>query len=330
MATQKASSAVSTRPRRLHGRDSELARVITMVAEEQRVTLMGLPGTGKTALLHAAIRSLRGQFEVVWLVPGAQPETASRSLLVADLSEDDADEVAALTAAVDRHKGPVLCASSAALGVTAEQVVTVPSLGAPTTVDSLEDHPAVALWLERVRDALGDGYTTTPSERRALMSLLQQVDGLPAAVVTSAELFSALTLTEQVEHLGTDDDPLGKRLSKLFDRNWNALADHQRDVLLSALVMGGTSAAEVRAEIGGGASETVLALQQRGLLRRGATGRLQVSPTCRAVATPPRRSRNPGPHVRGLRAEFARPARARAHSNGCSRGRSRCSRRSVE
>ncbi len=279
MSARKVESAVSVRARPLHGRDSELARVMALVTEGERVTLTGLPGVGKTALLNSAIRALRAQFEVQWLVPGAPlPQRGTGRLLVADVSRADAVEVPALTAAVEGWAGPALVAASTALGVSAERVVTLLGLGAPANVDGLEGHPAAALWLEHVRDSAGDGYALPPSERGALKSLLEQVDGLPAAVVISAELFSALSLTEQLEQLRTDDDPLGLRLSKLFVAAWKVLSNDQQAIMLSALVMSGTSLAEVRSQLGAGASEDLLALQQRGLLRRGKAERLQLPP----------------------------------------------------
>ena len=274
----KSESGLALAPRSLFGRDAELARIGALVAAGERVTIVGLPGAGKTALVNAAVRALRGSFDLVWDMPGrrlARPDVPS--LLVADLSQRARAEVDSLSSTIEDWHGPVLAAAGAALGLRSERVVPAGSLGAPKDMSALQGHPAAQLWRAAVRAARSDTFPLSTAKDAQLFALLQRLDGFPAAVVISADLYPACSLAEQLDLLGTTRDPIGLRLARLFRRDWEQLCDARRSLLLHALAGGGIGVGHPQICHNPAAIEHVVDLHQRGLLRRRPGKSLQLS-----------------------------------------------------
>ncbi len=265
----KRESGVALRPRNLLGRDAALARIGALLVAGERVTVVGLPGAGKTALVNAAVRDLQGSFQPVWDMPGrrlAQP--TEPSLLVADVSRRAQVEVDALSSIIDEWHGPVLVAGPTALGTRSERVVPLSSLGAPEEFSALASHPAARLWRATVRAARSDTFPLSTAKDAQLLALLQRLDGFPAAVVISADLYPACSLAEQLGLLGTIWDPIGLRLARLFRRDWEQLCDARRSLLLHALAGDGIAVGHPQICHSPATIEHVVDLHQRGFLRR--------------------------------------------------------------
>ncbi len=200
------------------------------------------------------------------------------ALLLADCDSGDTTETEALAAAMEDWGGAALVTSLTALGAPCERVLFVGGLEAPGKSSAAPGHPAFQLWLDHARRLRGDSFDLNPDEAGELCLLLEAVGGLPAAVVASATLHSVLSLQEQLRRLGTREDPIGKRLARIFQPAWKQLSvPQQRLVAVTA-----AAANALPPEAAGGSYadvlEDVLCLQQRGLMRRNVMASLALAP----------------------------------------------------
>jgi predicted ATPase/DNA-binding XRE family transcriptional regulator len=205
-------------PTRLHGREQDVAELVRLIAEERLVTLTGPGGVGKTRLAAAVSDALAGHYPdgVVRIslanltqaasvmavvgralgVAGSDgPETydavaahlqPASMLLVLDNFEhllSAAPDVGRLIAQCPRLT--VLTTSRSPLRVRAEHEYAVQPLDLPTTmtdtVEQLEESPAGALVLDRMR-AVAGAAPLSNDDVRALTELCHRLAGLPLAL----------------------------------------------------------------------------------------------------------------------------------------------------
>lgn len=210
-------------PRPLVGRDTELARLRALLAEERLVTVVGLGGTGKTRLAVAAGEALLGAFQGgVWLVAlaGVRDPTALLGAIAAVVGRADGEGLTAVEAVAQRlrarpallvldnfeqlveaaplvasllEQAPdlrVLVTSQRPLRVSAEHVFELAPLG-------IAD--AVALFRERAA-AIAPGFR--PDEHRAAIAeICRRLDGMPLAVELAAARVTVLEPDALLERL---------------------------------------------------------------------------------------------------------------------------------
>ena len=202
------------------------------------VTLTGPGGTGKTRLAIEVAAELADQFEdgvaFVDLAPVVDPDrlasTIAAAVGVADSGERLLDDlkrflqprallllldnfeqivtaaplVADLLAACPRLT--VLVTSRAALQVRGEYELEVPPLAIPdlehlVSAASLQEHGAVALFVERAQAVRAD-FALTAENARAVATICARLDGLPLALELAAartRLLSPEALVERLE-----------------------------------------------------------------------------------------------------------------------------------
>jgi predicted ATPase/class 3 adenylate cyclase/DNA-binding CsgD family transcriptional regulator len=225
-----ATAVVSTRlPAQLTsfvGRDSELAQVQQLLADNRLVTLTGAGGAGKTRLAVQVAAAMAGEFgDGVWyvdlapitdpeLVPIAMaralglPDQPGRStmdtltrfiadrqmLVVLDNCEHLLDASAALINAVlgACPQLTLLATSRESIGVPGEATWRVPSL-------SLADE-AIDLFTDRARHARPD-FTLTDDNAATVTEICARLDGMPLAIELAAARVRALSPAEILDSL---------------------------------------------------------------------------------------------------------------------------------
>lgn len=221
------------------GRRRQLQEIKSALAAARLVTLVGTGGVGKTRLaLRSAADLRRGIPDGVWLVElagvgdaelvtktvmtslGLRDESSQwpvsrlieylaskRLLVVLDNCEHLLDACAVLADAVLREAPSlrILATSTQALGVNGETVVQVGPLSIPepegrTTPDRIAQSEAVALLVERAREA-GSPFEVTLDNQATVIELARRLDGIPLAIELASVRLRTLGLEQLVERL---------------------------------------------------------------------------------------------------------------------------------
>lgn len=214
------------RPRRLLGREREIAEVTDSVLSSQVTTLIGPGGVGKTSLATTVAATigreqLAGAVAVVWLAPLRSPElvvaevaaavglTKSGGLsyeeaIIPWLADKDillvldncehlvaavADLVDWLTSQLPRLR--ILATSREPLWVEGE---------VGHRLSPLDSGSAVQLFRDRVGERHGEALKTERAER-AIGEICRRVDGLPLAIELAAARAIGLDLEDITSHL---------------------------------------------------------------------------------------------------------------------------------
>jgi predicted ATPase len=199
------------------GRDTELAELADLVAENRLVTLTGPAGSGKTRL---AVELLANHSATSWFVELAGLADAGRvpnavgavlrlgeqagrdmrdivaehledrpALLVLDNCEHLLDGVADLVSRLLGSAGGlrVLATSRQPLGVPGEHVLDVPPLTLPASDKpaDIEASDAVRLLAQRARAADGS-FALTADNAAAVARIVRRLDGMPLALELAA------------------------------------------------------------------------------------------------------------------------------------------------
>ena len=252
-------AALPAEPTPLVGRQLEVAAVASLLGrpDTRLVTLIGAGGTGKTRLANAAARAVAGDGTRVAFVDlsavtdpslvlptaahmlGAEEGTGETAvdtvvealgrgpaLLVLDNFEQVLDAAPSVAALLTATSGlSLLVTSRAPLRIASERVYPVSPLPVPQqgarTAESMQDVPAVRLYVERAR-ATFPQFALTDDNAEAVGRICRGLDGLPLAL----ELAAA-----RVRTLGPEGTAarLGERLS-LLSRGARDLPERQRSL----------------------------------------------------------------------------------------------------
>jgi predicted ATPase/class 3 adenylate cyclase len=219
------------------GRERELARTISALAESRVVTLTGVGGVGKTRLAYQVAGEVLSQFrDGAWLcelAPIRDPagvvdavaavfEVAPRSgqtveqalveflrtkqlLLMLDNCEHVLEAVASLVAALERSCAQLvmLPTSREGLGIDGERILVVPSLPAPTDdagADEVAASDAVELFSQRAQAVKAD-FAVTAENAAPVAQICRRLDGVPLAIELAAARIPAMNPTELARRL---------------------------------------------------------------------------------------------------------------------------------
>ena len=286
------------------GRRRELQEVKSALSAARLVTLVGPGGVGKTRLaLRSAADLRRGIAGGVWLVELAglgdaelvtkavmtalglrdqlsgwpvsrliEYAASKRLLLVLDNCEHLLDACAVLVDALLREAPwiRILATSSQPLRVAGETVVQVGPLSVPAadgrmTLDRVAQSEAVALLVERAREA-GAGFEVTTHNQAAVVELARRLDGIPLAIELASVRLRTLGLDQLVERLNDRFRLLvgGGRTAPLRHQTLEAtiawshdlLAQDDRAVLRRMSVFAGSFSLEAAERVGRAGAET--------------------------------------------------------------------------
>lgn len=226
----------------LIGRESLIQPLVEQLATSGGVwNLTGLGGVGKTSLVREVLRRLETRLPegstLVRLGDLTEHETAASAcvraleltsydersdlelltnalcmrplVLVLDDLDFCADSRELLESLPKAMLARVIVTSRAPLQVAGATTTAVPPLDTPPTGLSLEQarqYPSFALFV--VRCALTGGELHSPAWQRAVVRLVQKLDGLPLAIELAAARSAIMTPGEIVEQIGRDLDPL--------------------------------------------------------------------------------------------------------------------------
>ncbi|CAN5262449.1 hypothetical protein BH11PSE10_BH11PSE10_03710 [soil metagenome] len=226
-------------PSPLIGRETELSRVLTLLADTHLLTLVGTGGVGKTRFALELADRLRDAYkDGVWLVelaPLTDPALVVRTvasvldvheepgrplldtlldllrrrelLIVLDNCEHLIDACAQFADKVLHGSAGVrtLATSREALGIVGETVWRVPSLRAATpadhaSADQLLVYAATRLFVQRAA-AASPGFRLTPENATAVAQICHQLDGIPLALELAAARVKAMRVELVAERL---------------------------------------------------------------------------------------------------------------------------------
>lgn len=252
------------------GRERELAEVKRLLATTRLLTLTGPGGTGKTRLsLQVAADSQAGFTHGVWLVelaPLADPELVAGAvaalfglrplpglslehtlvdylrgkhiLIILDNCEHLVDACARLSAnLLSACPGlTILATSREGLGIAGETVFHVPTLGLPSSNDTMAAavcrHDAADLFLQRAR-AVQPNFNVSNANAAAVAQIVRRLDGIPLAIELAAARIRLLS-PEQIAARLDDRFRLltgGSRTALPRQQTLRALIDWSYDLL---------------------------------------------------------------------------------------------------
>ncbi len=267
------------------GREREIARTIDALESTRVVTLTGVGGVGKTRLAQQVAAEVLPRFrEGAWLVelaPIRDPDgvvdafaalfgvTASAGepleaalveflrskhlLLVVDNCEHVLEAVADLVESIERScVGVVVLATSReGLALEGEQILAVPSLGAPggnADLETIAQSDAVRLFVERARAADAE-FTLDTDNADAVVKVCRRLDGVPLAIELAAARVTMMSLPELASALDRRFEVLagGRRrgierhqtLRATIDWSYDLLSEAQRRLLARLSVFAG-------------------------------------------------------------------------------------------
>jgi predicted ATPase len=158
-----------------------------------------------------------------------------------------------------------------------EWLFEVQSLPVPQTVDArLESHSAVALFLQRARQA-SQAFTLSEADTAALVHICKLVGGLPLAIELAASWVRMLSLREIVHELEKSLDLLETKkldvperhrsIRSVFDHSWSLLTDEERLLLMKLSVFQGGFTRSAAVSAVGATLAALSALVEKSLLR---------------------------------------------------------------
>lgn len=194
----------------------------------------------------------------------------------------------------------LLITSRARVGLHTEQLYWLQGLPVPTVQEASTLTPAAAvafsgihLWLETVRRHQPD-YTLTAADLPALITIGQQVQGLPLAVELAAAWCSDLApaaiaaeLAHNLDLLTTNapDLPLRQRsLRAVFETSWRLLTPTEQQVFPRLAVFRGGFTAQLALAVADATSAILQAFMDKSLVSRSAAGRYHLHEIIRQFA----------------------------------------------
>jgi predicted ATPase/DNA-binding winged helix-turn-helix (wHTH) protein len=237
--TQRAAPAVLPWPGRLAplvGREQELQALRATLAAASLLTLVGVPGVGKTRLAQELLSLAAGEgVAVAWValqpLANATQLPAAMALALDLPPPDEREAVAALGRALAGQPllvvldcaehlgaalaGPVaallerapqlrlLVTSQAPLGVVGEQVYRLQALAVPPAGDEpahAGEHAAVRLFVQRA-SAGSQGFELTPANAALVGEICRRLDGNPLALELAAARLPSLGAATLLERL---------------------------------------------------------------------------------------------------------------------------------
>ncbi|HEX3366069.1 ATP-binding protein [Phenylobacterium sp.] len=259
-----------TPPRKIIGRDGDLARLMEIARDERLISIVGCGGIGKTTLAVALARAIADEFPdgqtFVDLSGLGDPQLAPAALAAAlGVAAQTADLAPALCAFLAQRQGlilfdncehvieaiarlaerlhweapgiRILATSREPLGIAAERVYRLAPLESPPTEAAqtacdIMAFPAPQLFVERAI-AHSDSFAFADDDAPVVAEICRQLDGLPLAIELAAAAVETLGTRGLANHLHDRFSVLtrGYRTALPRQRTLRATLDWSYDLL---------------------------------------------------------------------------------------------------
>jgi len=189
----------------------------------------------------------------------------------------------------------LLITSRERLNLQGEWVFDILGLQLPAgeQTEHVEDYSAVALFLQRARQA-HTHFTFGAAEKRAVVRICRLVEGMPLGIELAAAWVRALScvdIADQIERslgfLTTSSRDVPERhrsLEAVFDHSWRLLSTDERSVFRKLSVFRGGFQRDAAEQVAGARLPVLAALVDKSLLRRNAAGRYELHELVRQYA----------------------------------------------
>ncbi|MEQ1822599.1 MAG: BTAD domain-containing putative transcriptional regulator [Fimbriimonadaceae bacterium] len=246
-------------PSTYFGREKDIETVVNAIRDGQRlIAVTGVGGVGKTRFVVEVAKQLEAMREapIIFVsfagveteeqltraftaavgstlerVPHTLDEVISllddlgESVIVLDNVENVAEQAMSETIMrlLETSGQQVLVTSRRVLALPGELTVALPMLPVPklepfTTLADLMKNPAIALFVHRARATKHD-FQLTERTATNMITLCQRLEGWPLAIELAAGWARTLSLSQMMDHLGTNFDVLSSRRKDLPERH---------------------------------------------------------------------------------------------------------------
>ncbi|MET7417956.1 helix-turn-helix domain-containing protein [Dactylosporangium sp. NPDC005555] len=273
----------------LIGRDADIAELLDLLERADLVALVGLAGVGKTGLAHAVAHATPGTAVSVTITDVSQPTdvfAAVAAVFGVARAEELLDRPALLVLdGIDRsHRSAVKAITWLRARVPAVKILAtsrrplagvipgavdwrvepldLPHTSAPTSLAEVRRTPAVALFLDRLRQVRRE--PVPDAEIPAVAELVRRLDGLPLAIELAAARGRVLELPELLSRYGNRvldlaaTDPDGQRLRDAVAASYHLLDEPDQAALRRLAMFRGRWSLELAEALLGFNAETVL------------------------------------------------------------------------
>jgi predicted ATPase/DNA-binding SARP family transcriptional activator/Tfp pilus assembly protein PilF len=193
--------------------------------------------------------------------------------------------IAGILQAAPRVK--LLVTSRERLNIQGEWLIPIAGLRLPVeeNKDPAEASSAVQLFLQSARRVRPD-FTLSDAEREPVVKICQLVEGMPLGIELAAAWMRALSgreiageIEKGLDFLATWQRDLPERhrsLRAAFEHSWNLLSESEKVIFRQLSVFQGGFRRPAAAQVAGASLPNLLALLDKSLLHRTATGRYQM------------------------------------------------------
>jgi predicted ATPase/DNA-binding winged helix-turn-helix (wHTH) protein len=275
-SAHRANTNLPAYERDLIGRQTDVSRLLALLTEPGLITVIGLPGVGKTSLARSAgSRALETFPDGVWYlevscfqsvdalagtlgtlvgvrlakgddVPAdlARAVVGKRMLLVLDGCESARAVLATLLEPLVSSCPHlrVIATSRTLLDIRGERVLRLgplPTEGTPADIDRAIQIPAVALFVARAQAANAE-FGLSDADAPIIADLCKALDGLPLAIEMVAARASAVDFRVLRDRLTAFTLRSESPLRGALDLSWSLLSPTERQVLVALSVCTGS------------------------------------------------------------------------------------------
>lgn len=206
-------------------------------------------------------------------------------------------EGAAMVSEILQHttRVKIVVTSRERLNLQGEWVLELPGMTVPNggRANGIGQYSAVQLFMQSAT-RIYPAFNLDEDEQENVVRIVQLVEGIPLGIELAAAWVRALStadIAEEIERsrdfLATSSPNVPRRhqsLRAVFANSWNLLTDQERDVVRRLAIFRGSFSREAAQKVSEASLPLLLALTDKSLIRRTASGRYEMLETLRQYA----------------------------------------------